>query len=219
MILQMEVLHLFLWWLKLIFEPLAVKTVSTAHSIKCLVSGILHFKRKQQRLGFFNKTVSLCSGKISSHWFSKGFTPPKRSLPLLGTKSWIVFFSVFLLVSNFLVNISWKEALFSLEKHWLNFFSLKLNCSTTERWTEKLIFFISLWSTRFLYQVTKKPIFIPKIFLFILFLSLSRHQSHHRDGCQAIGINYCFICALLSLRFWQTLCHLISLLSFIILYF
>ena len=108
------------------FRTSSGKTVSTTHSIKGSASSLLYFKRKQWSPGSFNKAVSLCSRKISSYWFSERFTSPKRSLYFIGTKFWIIFFTVFFLVLNCLVNIPWHEALFSINMHWLSFFAIKL---------------------------------------------------------------------------------------------
>ena len=46
----------------------------------------------------------------------------------------------------------------------LMFLPLNLNDSTIEHWTERLIFFISFWSKKILYQVTRHKKFWEEIF-------------------------------------------------------
>ena len=87
--------------------------------------------------------------------------------------------------------------------------SLRLSCSDLllllETFNkEDILICSSCWSKHFLYQVTrhKKPYIHAHNFSVSFSLSLSRHQYHHLNRCQAICINTSSIFSFGALRFW-----------------
>ena len=104
-------------------------------------------------------------------------------------------------------------------RHWptsgtctaLMFLPLKLNDSTTKRWTERDIFICSSFWSKFLHPVTrhKKRHIHAYSFSVSFFLSSGTHQFHHLHGCQAMGINSSFIFTFWAFFFWWLLSHFI----------
>ena len=137
------------------------KTVSTAHSIKGSKSGIFHLKRKQQRPGSFNRIASSYGTSDLTCLFTMPLTSSSSIIYFWGTCLLIVLLP--LLSSTYPIALDTSMPTRHSPRPGtctaLMFLPLNLNGSTTERWTERLIFFISFWSKMFCTRSQKRSFF------------------------------------------------------------